>query len=166
MKRLRLARSLESLTTRRNSSIQTTCSQAAKHHRAKRRLNTQRERAKCTSFSSELYATVFLRSRKNMDFKVPQRHCDSSTDTRNVRDVIHARVSIPSPRAQNMIQSFLNIKEPNRFVNPDRVQHSHLHEKREFFFCCFVLTFFCWPRLCRDCCTTACCNLFCARRFF
>ena len=32
------------------------------------------------------------------------RHCDSSTDTRNVHDVIHARGPIQRPSAQNMIQ--------------------------------------------------------------
>ena len=48
-----------------------------------------------------------------------ERHCDSSTDTRNVHDVSHARGFIRSPCAQNMIPGFLNRKEPKRFINPD-----------------------------------------------
>ena len=48
-----------------------------------------------------------------------ERHCDSSTDTRNVHDVSHARGFIRSPSAQNTTQGFLNRKEPNRFINQD-----------------------------------------------
>ena len=48
-----------------------------------------------------------------------ERHCDRSTDTRNVHDVSHARGFIRSPSAQKMIQGFLNRKEQNRFINPD-----------------------------------------------
>ena len=44
-----------------------------------------------------------------------QRH----TDARNVHDVTHARGSIRSPSAQNMVQESLNRKEPYRFTNPD-----------------------------------------------
>ena len=75
---------------------------AANSHRANRRLNSQRERAKRTLSSSMLDATVFSWFEEmNMDyFRNPmiERHCDSSTDT----------------------QEHLNRKEPNRFINPDK----------------------------------------------
>ena len=44
-----------------------------------------------------------------------ERYCDS-TDTRNVHHVIHARGSIRSPSAQNVIEEFLDRQGPNRFI--------------------------------------------------
>ena len=57
-----------------------------------------------------------------------QQRCNSSSDTRNVHDVIHARGSIRSPSAQNMIQVLLKSKEPSGFINPNEAVSFRVRE--------------------------------------
>ena len=74
-----------------------------------------------------------------------ERHCGSSADTRNVSDVIHVRGAVRSPSAQNMVQEFLNRKNP---TDSSTQTKRFLLECQNFL--CWTSLRWSWRQLCDD----------------